>query len=326
MIKIAIVGPGAVASVLAWHLARAGLGPSLVARPATAAAIMREGLTVVGPNAGQSVPIAVTDDAASLGVQDIVFVGFKAHDWPDGLSAVTPLIGPDTLIVPMLNGVPWWFFQGFGGAWQGRDLASVDPDRKLRAAIPMSQVIGCVVYIAAERETSARVRWNGRKRLVLGEPLESPANSDRVNALVKLLKSADFDGEAATDIRHALWQKLLGNVTYNPLSVVANATMDRMAEHPPLARLLRLMMEEAVAVAKAVGIPGTFDLEERLKLSPLMKGVKTSMLQDFEAGRALELGAIVNAVVEVGKLVNAPTAMIETIGALAAERSHVATR
>lgn len=324
--KIAIVGPGAVASVLAWHLARAGLSPSLVARPATASAIARDGLTVLGPNAGETIPIAVTNDAATLGAQDIIFVGFKAHDWPNGLSAVTPLIGPDTLIVPMLNGAPWWFFEGFGGALQGRTLASVDPDRTLRNSVPIEQVIGCVVYVAAERETSARIRWSGRKRLVLGEPLQTPSNSDRVDALAKLLRSADVDAEAAPDIRHALWQKLLGNVTYNPLSVVANATMDRMAEHPPLARLLRLMMEEAIGVAKAVGVPGSFDLEERLKLSPLMRGVKTSMLQDLEAGRALELGAIVDAVIEIGKLVNAPTTMIETIGALAAERSHASMR
>lgn len=320
MTRIAIAGPGAVAGVIAWHLAKADAALTVVARPATAGALNRDGLTLVrGPADERTTRVAAVSDPGALGPQEVVLVGFKAHDWPAGLALVRPLIGPETILVPMLNGIPWWFFQGFGGAHEGRVVRAVDPDGILAAAIPASALLGCAVYVAGEREKPTRIRWNGRKRLVLGEPFGVP--SERLRSLAALLRSAGIDVDESPDIRHAVWAKLLGNVTYNPLSVAAHARMGRMGRHPPLQRIVRTIMEEAVAVAQALGVAGPFDIEQRLVMAPEMDEVKTSMLQDYEAGRELELDAIVNAVVELGQLVGVATPMIEAIGALAAERA-----
>jgi len=316
--RIAIVGPGAVAGLLAWHLARAGQAPTLVARPATAAAIAREGLTLVGGPEGGTQRVAATSDPQSLGPQDVVLVGFKAHGWLSGLDMVLPLVGRETVVVPMLNGIPWWFFQGFGGRHKGRVLASVDPEGKLAAAIDASRLLGCVVYVAAQRETPARISWNGRRRLVLGEPAGAP--SERLRDLVALLRATGFEAQESADIRRDVWLKLFGNVTYNPLSVVTGAAMGRMATRPPLRRILRLIMEETLAIGRALGVVGDFDIEERLRLPAEMHEMRTSMLQDYDAGRGLELGAIVDAVVELGELTGVATPMIAAIGALAQER------
>lgn len=320
MTRIAIVGPGAVASVVAWHLARAGLSPTLVARGATASLIAREGLTVIREDKEERVDVAATDNARALGHQDIVLVGFKAQDWRTGVDAVAPLVGPDTIVAPLLNGVPWWFFQGKGGAHEGRVVQSVDPDGALAARFAPDQIAGGVVYLAASRESPSRIRWSGRKRIIFGSPMGAP--NERVSSLVALLRSADIDAAASDDIRRDLWIKLLGNATYNPLSVVAEATMDRMAGDPGLARIARLMMEETLDVGRAFGVVGDLDLEERMRPQPWMMNIRSSMLQDYEAGRPLELGAIVDAVVELGALANVPTPTLQTIGALAADRSR----
>ncbi len=322
--KIAVVGAGSIGAVVAWHLARAGLNPSIVARKDSAALLQREGLTLTDAGNNENVSVHVTDAPASLGQQDLVLVGFKAQDWPAGLSSVLPLIGPRTLIVPLLNGIPWWFFQGFGGAHEGRIVRAVDPDGLLTKSIPPHQILGGVVYIAAERIDAAHVAWNGRKKLVLGEP--SGGISARLEAVVALLNRAGLEAEASDRIRDIVWHKLLGNVSMNPLSVVAGATIGRMLDHPPLRRVLVTMMEEALALAGALGVKDSFDIEERMRLPPSMMNFKSSMLQDFEAGRPLELGALSGAAGELAQLAGVKTPMIDAIGALAAERTLTATR
>jgi 2-dehydropantoate 2-reductase len=321
MTSIAIVGPGAVAGVLAWHLARAGLAPTLVARPATADRISAEGLTLLGGGVDAGFPVAATSEPAALGPQDLVFVGFKAHDWIAGLGTVLPLIGPRTLVVPMLNGVPWWFFQGAGGAHDGRVVEASDPGGRLAASVPVRQIAGCVVYFAASRETPARIRWSGRKRLIIGSPIRSA--DPRISGLVAMLKQAGLDASESADIRADVWAKLLGNVTHNPLSVVTGATTGRMYGHPPFRRIQRMIMEETVMLGRALGVIGEVDIDQRLRVAPEMQDFKTSMLQDYEAGRPLELAAIVDAVTELGALANVPMPMTEAIGALAAERSRL---
>jgi 2-dehydropantoate 2-reductase len=322
MTKIAIVGPGAVAGIIAWHLARAGLAPAVVARRETASLIAREGLTLTGAGVDEAVAVSATSDPRALGPQDAILVGFKAHDWIAGLDTVLPLIGPSTIIVPMLNGVPWWFFQGFGGEYDGRNIISVDPDGLLARSLPQELIAGCVVYVAASRETPARIRWNGRNRMILGSL--SQREDGRIATLVAILKSAGIDAKLSADIRREVWMKLLGNVTYNPLSVVAGVRIGRMGTHEPLRRIVRAIMEETVAIGRALGIVDAIDLEERLRVPAEMHEIKTSMLQDYEAGRPLELGAIVDAVVELGALTGVATPMTEAIGALAAERARLA--
>jgi 2-dehydropantoate 2-reductase len=317
--RVAIVGAGAVGGVVAWHLARAGLDPVLVGRPETVRLIAAEGLRVERDGAAETVRPRATAEPGALGPQDVVLVGFKAQDWADGLKLVLPLLGPRTSLVPMLNGVPWWFFQGYGGPHEGRRVASVDPDGALLAAVPSARVLGCVVYVGAERVSPTEIRWNGRKRLVLGAPLPDGPDAEPVAAL---LRAAGITAEVAPDIRAALWAKLLGNVTFNPISALTGATMGRLVDEPALARVVRAVMVEAAAVGRALGVAGEVDIDTRMNIAPEMRASKTSMLQDMEAGRPLELGAIVHAVAELGALAGVSTPTIKMIGALVAERAR----
>jgi 2-dehydropantoate 2-reductase len=317
--KIAIVGAGSIGAVVAWHLARAGFNPSVVARKESAALLRREGLTLIDAGNNEKVSVHVTDAPESLGQQDLVLVGFKSQDWPTGLSSVLPLVGPKTIVIPMVNGIPWWFFQGFGGTYEGRIIKAVDSDGLLMKSIPPDQILGCVVYIAAERIDAAHIAWNGRKKLVLGEPSGVP--SARLEAVVAVLNHAGLEAEASNRIRDIVWHKLLGNVSMNPLSVVSGATTGQMLNHPPLRQILVVMMEEALMLAAALGVKDSFDIEERLKLPPSIMNYKSSMLQDFEAGRPLELGALSQAIGELAELVGLKTPMIDTIGTLASFRA-----
>jgi 2-dehydropantoate 2-reductase len=315
--RVAIVGAGAIGGVVTWHLARAGAAPVIVARPSGAANFARHGLTVTGPSGTETARVAATADPAALGACDLVLVGLKAHDWPSALPLVRPLIGPETTLVPMLNGIPWWYFQGLPAPQGGARIAAVDPDGALSTAIPAHSILGCVIYMGASRQAQHHIVWNGAKRLVLGEP--AGGMSERLRAVAALLASSGLDIEATPDIRRAVWHKVLGNATYNPLSVVTGATMGHLAATPHLDAIRRRIMAEVVAVAAALGIGG-FDIEERLKLAPALKGFRTSMLQDYEEGRPLELGAIVDAVVELGSAAGVPTPVLATVGALALER------
>ncbi|SDR51356.1 ketopantoate reductase [Rhizobiales bacterium GAS191] len=315
--RIAVLGAGSVGGVVAWHLARAGAEPVVVARSESAERLAREGLTLIGASGPETVKIAATADPQALGSRDLVIVALKAQDWPAALPLLRPLLGDETIVVPMLNGMPWWYFQGLQGAMASRRIVAVDPDGALGAAIPVRHILGCVVYMGASREAPNRIRWNGRRRLLLGEP--PGGASPRLQRVVGLLADAGLNAEAAPDIRRAIWQKILGNVAHNPLSVVTGAAIGHLATEPHLKAIMRAVMEEAAAVAAALGVTG-FDIEERLQVAPEMMDFRTSMLQDFEAGRPLELGAIVDAVIEIGKAEGVSTPVLSTIGALARDR------
>ena len=319
MRKIAIAGAGAVGGLIAWHLVKAGHDPVLVARPASAGVLRRDGLTLVGDTGPGRLTVKVTSQPQDLGPQDLVLAGFKAQDWPQGLAQVLPLMGPHTLLVPLLNGVPWWFFQGFGGKHEGRSVGAVDPDGLLARSFNPAQIVGAVLYVAASREGPARILWNGRNRIVLGAPLAG--RGEAAEAVSRLLAGAGLGAETTGDIRNALWLKLLGNAAFNPLSVAAQANMGRLLTHPPLYAILREMVAEAIRAGQALGLACATSPEERLQLPASMHGFKTSMLQDFEAGRGLELGGIVDALAELAGLAGVPVPMIAAIGALAAEAS-----
>lgn len=314
--RVAIVGAGAIGGVVAWHMAQAGQRPVIIARPQTAALLAAEGLTLRSPTGAETVAVQVAADAASVGVQDLVLVGFKAHDWASGLEAVRPLIGPSTIVLPMLNGIPWWYLQGLGAQFGDRRLAAVDASGAIEASIPAGQVLGCVVYIGANRPAPNVISWNGRKRLVIGEPLKP--HGSRLADVGAFLRSGGVDAEQTEDIRTEVWQKLLGNAAYNPLSAVTGATVDKIVGDPGVRAVAKSIMAECVAVATALGIENLPELEARLELPATLIGVKTSMLQDMEAGRPLELGAIVGAVAELGRRAGVPTPLIECVGALAA--------
>jgi 2-dehydropantoate 2-reductase len=314
--RVAIVGAGSVGGVVAWFMTKAGQAPVIVAREATAALLRSEGLTLKSPSGDETIAVAASADPAALGPQDLVIVGFKAHDWTGGLPVVAPLVGPETIVLPMLNGIPWWYLEGLGARFGERRLASVDGDGAIDAAVPARQILGCVVYIGANRPAANVVAWNGRKRLVIGEPLAP--QDDRLAEVVSFLKAGGVDAEASADIRHEVWNKLLGNAAFNPLSAVTGATVDRIVGDPAVREIAKGMMGECVAVARSLGVEGLPDLDRRLELPPTLIGVKTSMLQDMEAGRPLELGAIVGAVTELGRRTGVPTPLLDCVGALAA--------
>lgn len=314
--RVAIVGAGAIGGVVAWHMTQAGQRPVLIARAETAALLAAEGLTLQSPSGTETVAVQVAADAASAGVQDLVLVGFKAHDWAGGLDSIQPLIGPSTIVLPMLNGIPWWYLQGLGPEFGDRRLASVDASGAIEASVPAGQVLGCVVYIGANRPAPNVLAWNGRKRLVVGEPLKP--HGSRLADVVAFLRTGGVDAEQTEDIRTEVWHKLLGNAAYNPLSAVTGATVDKIVGDPAVRAVAKSIMAECVAVAAALGIGDLPELEARLELPPTLVGVKTSMLQDMEAGRPLELGAIVGAVAELGRRTGVPTPLIACVGALAA--------
>lgn len=323
--SIAIVGAGAIGSAVAFSLARAGFAPKLVARGDTLAAIRRDGLRVEKwDGGGGTARIAATDDPAALGPQDLVIGTMKAQDWPAGLAQLAPLIGPQTAVLPAINGVPWWYFDGLDGAFAGDRIAAVDPDGALLARVPARAVIGSVLYMGANRTAPGAVRWTSGNKFVIGEAAGQAR--ERTDAVAGVLRRAGFDVAVTDDIRGEVWAKLLGNAALNPLSVVARARMDEVMNDPGLGEIALAAMREVAAVAAAVGAPSKMDVETRYAINAELGAFRTSMLQDYDAGRTLELGALVDAVVEIGAKLGVATPMTAALGALARRAAAVRDR
>ena len=326
-LSITVVGAGAIGSAVAFSLARTGLAPKLVARGENLTAIRRDGLRVDKWDGGGTVWLEATDNPSELGQQDLVIGTMKAQDWPAGLATLTPLIGPQTVLLPPINGIPWWYFDGQEGPLGGRRIAAVDPDGTLLAALPSRSVIGSVVYMGVARAAPGSVRWTSGKKFVLGQPAGRP--SERTERVAAVLRQSGFDVTITDDIRAEIWTKLIGNAAFNPLSAIARARIDEIMNDPGLGRIAPASMREVAAVAAAVGAPSGMDIEKRYAINAELGAFRTSMLQDFEAGRALELGGLVDAVVEIGSSLGVPTPMTEALGAptrrAAAVRDRVTT-
>jgi 2-dehydropantoate 2-reductase len=323
-LSITIVGAGAIGSVVAFSLARAGFSPKLVARGEAAAAIRRDGLRVDKWDGGGTVRLEVTENPPEIGPQDLVIGTMKAQDWPAGLAALTPLIGPHTALLPPINGIPWWYFDGQGGPLGGQRIAAVDPDGALLAALPARSVIGSVVYMGVARVAPGVVRWTSGNKFVLGGP-SGPAG-EQTERVAAVLRQAGFDVTVTDNIRAEIWTKLIGNAAFNPLSAIARARIDELMNDPGLGRIALASMREVAAVAAAVGAPSGMDIEKRFAINAELGAFRTSMLQDYEAGRALELGGLVDAVVEIGSRLGVPTPMTEALGALARRAAAVRDR
>jgi 2-dehydropantoate 2-reductase len=314
-LSITVVGAGAIGSAVAFSLARAGFAPKLVARGKTLAAIRRGGLNVEKWDGGGVVRLDVTGNPAELGPQDLVIGTMKAQDWPQGLAALTPLIGPQTALLPPINGVPWWYFDGQRGPLGGERIAAVDPEGALLAALPARSVIGSVVYMGVARLAPGVVRWTSGNKFVLGEV--SGIRRERTERVAAVLRESGFDVTVTDDIRGEVWTKLIGNAAFNPLSVIARARIDELMSDAGLGRIALRAMHEVAAVAAAAGAPSGMDIEKRFAINAELGAFRTSMLQDYEAGRALELGGLVDAVVEIGSRLGVATPMTEALGAFA---------
>jgi 2-dehydropantoate 2-reductase len=313
MLRICVAGAGAVGGTLAVLLAHAGHDVSVLARRTTLAAIRQQGLRLTDLSGSYEIHPPASD-IAEFGVQDVVFCSAKTHALADLLPALEPLLGPNTMVVPTINGVPWWYFQGAGGRFDGDRVRAVDPDGALLAAIPVRQIIGCVVYINAETSTPGQILASSPHRLILGE-LHGGV-SDRVRTLSAALDGAGIDTAATDTIRDAVWTKIVANIASNPLSVVSGATLGELFGGPELRDIVMATIQEAMLVGAAYGARFALDPQGLIEMGAKRGTFRTSMLQDFERGRTLELAAICDAVLELAARHDIAMPMTSAITAL----------
>ena len=324
--KVCVVGAGAIGGLLAFRLASAGHAVSVVARGAHRDAIVAHGLTLVDHLDGgrrSSVPIRVSDDPAPLGVQDVVFIGLKAHAIPALLPAVATMIGPTTMLVPAINGVPWWYFQREGGPHDGLVVKSVDPAGTMHATVAASSIVGCVVHAAGEVREPGVVHHTGGREFIVGEIDRTRADprSDRVVALAEALRDARLEPTVSTDIRKDVWTKLVGNLSFNPVAALTYAHMGRLCASAGLLDVIRPMLVEGMAVAAAYGVDIAMNPDQRIDLARKLGAARISMHQDFEAGRMPEIDAIVGAVIELAERVGVAMPVTRMVCTLLRERA-----
>ncbi len=314
--KIAIIGAGAIGGYVGVKLALAGEDVSFIVRGANLQAIRSRGMKLVMSDGTEHVArqVRATNDYREAGIQDIVVLAMKAHQL-EGVAADVPhLVGPDTVIVTMQNGIPFWYFHRHGGALAGTTVASVDPSGLIGRMIPASQVLGCVVYPASELVAPGVVRHIEGDRFPIGE-LDG-STSARATMVSECFGNAGFKAPVLADIRAEIWLKLWGNLTFNPISSLSHATLVDICRFPLTRQLAADMMGEAQQVAGKLGIGFRVSLDKRIAGAEKIGKHKTSMLQDIEAGRAPEIDALVGSVVELGRLTGTPTPHIDTVYAL----------
>lgn len=314
--KIAIIGAGAIGGYVGVKLALAGEDVTFIVRGANLEAIGRNGMKLLMHDGSEHIArdVKASNDYAAVGVQDMVILAMKAHQLEAVVNDVPKLIGPHTVVVTMQNGLPFWYFHEHGGALAGSTVRSVDPQGRIGAAIPASQVIGCVVYPASELLAPGVVRHIEGERFPVGE-LDG-STSERVQRVADCFVKAGFKSPVLDNIRSEIWLKLWGNLTFNPVSALAHATLVDICQFPLTRDLAAAMMAEAQAVASKLGITFRVSIDKRINGAEKVGKHKTSMLQDIEAGRAPEIDALVGSVVELGRLTDTPTPHIDTAYAL----------
>jgi 2-dehydropantoate 2-reductase len=318
--KITVVGLGAVGGFVAARLALASAATgahtiSALARGTTLQALRERGLALRTTGQERRVALVASDDAHALGVQDLVLLAVKGPALAGLATKLAPLIDAQTIVLPAMNGVPWWFLQTPAMAGRlrtgERQLASVDPNGSIAAALPLPQVLGCVVHFASSSPQPAVVQHGFGERLIIGEP--AGGASPRVEAVAAVLREAGFSVDASPDIRRDIWFKLWGNMTMNPVSALTGSTCDRILDDPLVREFALRAMAEAAAIGARIGCPIDQSGEERMAVTRQLGAFKTSMLQDTEAGRPLEIDALVTAVHEIGERVGVA---MPAIGAL----------
>ncbi|MEO7161229.1 MAG: 2-dehydropantoate 2-reductase [Polaromonas sp.] len=319
--KVCIYGAGAIGGWIGSRLARAGCSVSVVARGATLDALQLHGLRLHEGHSVTSQAVASSESPAELGVQDVVVLAVKAPSLIEVARQMASLIGPDTLVLTAMNGVPWWFLQGFGGALAGTRLTSVDPSGELAAALPTRHIIGCVVHASCLMEEPGVVQHHFGNTLILGEP--SGQKTARVQQLAALLTQAGFDAQVSEQIQKDIWYKLWGNMTVNPISALTGATTDLIMQDELVRGFISRVMLEAKEIGARIGIHIEQQPEDRHQVTRKLGAFKTSMLQDVEAGKALELDALVAAVRELGQLTGVATPFTDALLGLARLQARV---
>ena len=304
--NICIVGAGAIGSWIAGRLALAGNDVSVVARGETLYAIDTEGLRITDAGDTRCVAVAASAEPQDFGHQNVVVLALKAPALPAIAPRLWPLIGPDTQIVPMLNGVPWWFTD--------EPLWSVDPELSIADALPIEQVAGCVVHASCFREAPNHVVVKHAEKLILGEPDGPPG--ERIERLCTLFENSGIRCEASDNVRRAIWYKLWGNATINPLSALTRSTADRLLDDPTMRQLMAEAMDELAAVGAAIDCPISESAEDRMAVTERLGAFKSSMLQDVEAGRPIELEVLLGAPREIAARAGIPTPRLDRIYAM----------
>jgi 2-dehydropantoate 2-reductase len=322
MSRVCIYGAGAIGGYMGAMMAKAGMDVSLVARGPHLAAIKERGLRLRIRGEEFATRPRATQDPAELGPQGYVIVTLKAHSIPGVVDAMQPLLGPDTAVVFGVNGVPWWYFHGLPGPYENRRLATVDPGNRIWDGIGPQRAIGCVVYPAAEAPEPGVIEVQEGDRFSLGEP--TGERTKRVAKLSEMIIAAGLKAPVRPRIRDEIWVKLWGNCSLNPMSALTGATLEQMCRDTELRALLRAVMVEAQRVAEALGVKFAIDVDKRLAGAEAVGAHKTSMLQDLERGRPMEIDALVSAVQELGRLTATPTPSLDGVLALVKMRARLA--
>jgi 2-dehydropantoate 2-reductase len=303
--KVCVVGAGAIGGWMGVKLANAGHALSVLARGGTLAAIRANGLQLVSGGETLTVPVKAAVNASELDTPDLLIIAVKAPGLRDAALSVKSLIGSNTIVLTAMNGVPWWFFDRADRPLTGTQLATIDPTGEIAASIPSSNVIGCVVHAACSVDAPGVIRHKMGQRLIIGEP--SGGTSARLKALHAALVTAGFEPESSTDIQKEVWFKLWGNMTMNPVSALTGATTDKILDDPLVREFCADVMREAQAIGEKIGVSIDQTPYARHDVTRKLGAMKTSMLQDVEANKGIELDALVAAVAEIGQKVGVAT-------------------
>jgi 2-dehydropantoate 2-reductase len=297
-VRIVIAGAGAIGGYIGARLARAGADVVLFARGPHLQAMQTRGLRIVSPDGDFEVTPQATGDLASIGTADVVFLGVKAHGLTALAPQLRPLLGAETVVISTQNGIPWWYFEGVGGEFDGLRLERVDPGGVIAASIEHRRVIGSLAYFATDLPEPGVIHHTEGNRISFGEP--DGTKSERMKRIAEALIAAGFRCPTTTRFRHEIWVKLLGNVAFNPISALTGGTLEELVRHPETAGVVREIMTETEAVAGRLGIELPISIDQRMAGAEKVGAHKTSMLQDLEAGWPMELEAVVGAAIELG--------------------------
>jgi 2-dehydropantoate 2-reductase len=302
--KFLIVGAGAIGAYLGARMARAGVDVTLFARGPHLKAMQEHGVQVKSAEGDFEARPRIVGSLEEAGAADIVFLGVKAHSLPQLAPQLRPMLGPNTTVVSTQNGIPWWYFQGLGGEWEGLRLERIDPGGVISAAIDAPRVVGSIVYFSTEITAPGVIQHTDGNRISIGEP--DGTRSERCRSIAEALTTSGLRCPITTHIRQEIWVKILGNASLNPVSALTRATLVQMLRNPGVADVVRNIMQEVEAVSKKLGMELPVSIDQRMAGAEKVGEHKTSMLQDLEAGRPMELEALVGSVVELGEKVGVP--------------------
>lgn len=309
--RFLIAGAGAIGAYIGARMAHAGFDVTLFARGPHLRAMQERGVQVKSGEGDFVARPAVASSLEDVGPVDVVFLGVKAHGLPQLAPQLRPVLGPETTVVSTQNGIPWWYFQGFGGDWDGLCLDRVDPGGVISAAIEARRVVGSIVYFSTEIPSPGVIQHIEGNRISLGEP--DGSRSDRCRRIAEALIASGLRCPVTTRLRHEIWVKVLGNASFNPVSALTRATLVQMVRDPGVSSVIRNIMQEVEAVSGKLGMDLPVSIEQRMAGAEKVGEHKTSMLQDLEAGRPMELEALVGAVVELGERVGLPMTCTRTV-------------